>query len=238
MSAPVLDIAGLIKDYRGLRPLRLERLTLAAGDQVALLGFDEPSAEMLTTVITGATLPDQGTIHVLGTATADIEDSDAWLRLVDRVGIVSERAVLLSALSVIQNLAIPFTLEIEPPPVAVREQAAMLAREVSLAEDSWDRPVDALDRAASFRVRLARALSFDPAILLLEHPTAHVARVDVPLLAATVRMIAERRGLATLTLTADPEFASAVARRVATWHAGSGKLTEQSRGGWFRRRRE
>ena len=145
MSPPVLDIAALIKDYHGLRPLRIERLTLAAGDQVALLGFDEPAAEMMTTLVTGAALPDQGTIHVLGTATAAIEDSDAWLKLVDRIGIVSERAVLLSALSVIQNLSIPFTLEIEPPPDAIKEQAAMLAREVGLPADTWDRPVGALD---------------------------------------------------------------------------------------------
>lgn len=236
MSKPVLDIAGLTKDYRGLRPLRMERLTLAAGDQVALLGFDEPSAEMMTTLVTGATLPDQGTIHVLGMSTAAIEDSDAWLKLVDRIGIVSERAVLLSALSVIQNLAIPFTLEIEPPPAAIQEQAAMLAREVSLAEHTWHRPVGTLDAAASLRVRLARALSFDPAILLLEHPTAQVARADVKPLATIVRTIAERRGFATLTLTADTEFAATVAARVATWQPASGKLTEQSRGGWFRRR--
>jgi ABC-type transporter Mla maintaining outer membrane lipid asymmetry ATPase subunit MlaF len=236
VSAPVLDITGLIKDYRGLRPLRMERLTLVAGDQVALLGFDEPSAEMMTTLITGATLPDQGTIHVLGMPTAAIEDSDAWLKLVDRIGIVSERAVLLSALSVIQNLAIPFTLEIEPPPAAIQEQAAMLAREVSLAEHTWDRPVGTLDAASSLRVRLARALSFDPALVLLEHPTAQVARADVKPLATTVRTIAQRRGFATLTLTADAEFAAAVAARVATWQPASGKLTEQSRGGWFRRR--
>ena len=55
-------------------------------------------------------------------------------------------------------------------------------------------------------------------------------------LALSVRTIAERRGLATLTLTADAEFAAAVARRVATWEPASGRLTEQSRGGWFGRR--
>jgi ABC-type lipoprotein export system ATPase subunit len=237
VNAPVLDITALLKDYHGLRPLRIERLTLAAADQVALLGFDEPAAEMMTTLITGAALPDRGTIHVLGNSTAAIEDSDAWLKLVDRIGIVSERAVLLSALSVIQNLSIPFTLEIEPPPAAVQEQAAALAQEVGLAADTWGRPVGALDTTASLRVRLARALSFEPALLLLEHPTAQIARADVKPLGLSVRAIAERRGMATLTLTADAEFATAVARRVATWQPASGKLTEQSRGGWFGRRR-
>jgi ABC-type lipoprotein export system ATPase subunit len=238
VSSPVLDIAALIKDYHGLRPLRIERLTLAAGDQVALLGFDEPAAEMMTTLITGATLPDGGTINVVGTDTATLADSDAWLTLVDRIGIVSERAVLLGPLTVIQNLSIPFTLAIEPPPEPIQAQAAALAREVGLPESTWDGPVAVLDAAARLRVRLARALSFNPAILLLEHPTAQVLRTDVRPLALSVRTIAERRSLATLTLTADAEFASAVARRVAIWEPASGKLKERSRGGrWFARDR-
>jgi len=191
---------------------------------------------MMTTLITGATLPDQGTIHILGLATTALEDSAAWLKWVDRIGIVSERAVLLGALSVIQNLSIPFTLDIEPPPDAIAAQAMMLAREVGLPPDTWERPVAALDATAQVQVRLARALSFDPAMLLLEHPTALVARADVKPLALRVRTIAERRGVAALTLTADAEFAAAVARRVATWEPATGRLTELNRGGWFSRR--
>jgi putative ABC transport system ATP-binding protein len=236
VSASVLAIAALIKDYHGLRPLRIERLTLAPGEQLALLGFDEPAAEMMTTLVTGAAVPDHGTIHVLGTSTATIEDSEAWLRLVDKIGIVSERAVLLSALTVIQNLAIPFTLAIEPPTEAIRERAARLAREVGLPGDSLDRPVGGLDATATFKVRLARALSLVPAMLLLEHPTARIARADVKALARSVRTIAEARGLATLTLTADAEFAAAVAGRVVTWEPASGLLTERRRRGWFGRR--
>ena len=38
------------------------------------------------------------------------------------------------------------------------------------------------------------------------------------------------------TLTADAEFAAAVARRVATWDPATGRLTERNRGGWFSRR--
>ena len=68
-----------LKDYRGLRPLRIERLTLAAGEQVALLGFDQPAAEVFVNLITGATLPDPGEVRVLGRPTAAITDSADWL---------------------------------------------------------------------------------------------------------------------------------------------------------------
>lgn len=236
MSSTVLEIASLSKNYHGLRPLRIERLAVAAGEQIAILGFDAPAAEMMTTLITGAALPDAGSIRLLGTATADIPDSDAWLQLVDRIGIVTDRAALLDSLSVVQNLAITFTLDIEPPPEAVRQRAAALAAEVGLPASSWDQPVAALDDSRRTRLRLARALSHDPQIVLMEHPTATVPRAAIPSLAADIRAIAGRRGMAALTLTADGEFAATVAERIVTWDPATGALRERRRG-WLRRRR-
>ena len=104
---------------------------------MALLGFDQPTAEVFVNLATGATLPDGGEVRVFGRPTRAIDDSADWLATVDRFGIVSERAVLLDALSVIQNLAMPFTLEIEPPPDDVRQRAEALAHEVGLAASAW-----------------------------------------------------------------------------------------------------
>src|SRR5471030_1638006 len=111
------------KDYRGLRPLRIAGLTIAADDQIALLGFDQVSAEVFINLATGATLPDAGEIRVFGRPTSAIADSADWLATVDRFGIVSERAVLLDQLTVVQNLAMPFTLAVEPPSDEVRVKA-------------------------------------------------------------------------------------------------------------------
>ena len=80
------------KDYRGLRPLRIAELRVAAGDHVAILGLDQASAEVFVNLATGATLPDAGDIRVFGRATSAIDDSADWLATVDRFGIVSERA--------------------------------------------------------------------------------------------------------------------------------------------------
>lgn len=232
MPHPVLDMSAVVKDYRGLRPLRVERLSLTGGDQIAVFGMDAPSAEMMTTLITGAAVPDSGSIRVLGTATSDIKTADDWLRLVDRIGLVTDRAALLDMLSVIQNLAMSFTLEIEPPPADVWARVAALAAEVGLPESVWDRPVGVLDGAGRTRVRLGRALALGPLLLLLEHPTAQVERDAVRALAADVRAVASRRGIATLALTADPEFAAAVGARVLDWDAGKGTLRERRRGWW------
>ncbi len=227
----MLEFAAVSKAYGGLRPLRVSALRIAPGDRIALLGFDQPSAEMFVNLATGATLPDSGEITVFGRRTAAIDDSTEWLATVDRFGIVSDRAVLLDALTAIQNLAMPFTLEIEPPPPDVRKRAEALAREVGLAESTWTAPVAQLDAVDWLRVRFGRAIALDPAILLVEHASATLPRAQVRVVGTSMRRLAAERGIALVALTADEAFAKAVAERVLTLEPATGRLNAPRR--WF-----
>ena len=229
---PVLELAAVSRDYRGLRPLRIAELRVGAGERVALLGLDAPAAEVFVNLATGTALPDAGEVALFGRATSAIVDSADWLATVDRVGIVSDRAVLLEELTAIQNLAMPFTLAIEPPPEEVRGRAAAIAREVGLPETAWSAPVSRLDAAGKVRVRLGRAVALDPGLLLLEHASASVARGSVGRLAADIAAVASRRNTAVVALSADDAFARAVATRVLTLQPATGVLKERRRG-WF-----
>ncbi len=233
MTPPVLELTGISKDYRGLRPLRIAELRVAVGEHVAILGLDQASAEVFINLATGATLPDAGQVRVLGRPTSAITDGADWLATVDRFGIVSTRAVLLDRLTVIQNLAMPFTLDIEPPPDDVRARAETLAREVGLPESSWTRPVAALEATAALRVRFGRAIALDPAVLLLEHVSGPVGRDDVAGLGAEMRAVAALRGAALVAATTDETFAHAVAARVLTLEPATGRLKEGRRRRWF-----
>jgi ABC-type transporter Mla maintaining outer membrane lipid asymmetry ATPase subunit MlaF len=228
----LLELSDVSKAYGALRPLRIARLSVAAGESVAILGLDLPAAEMLLNLITGATLPDRGEVRTFGRSTAAIVDSHEWLAHVDRFGIVSERAVLLDGLSVTQNLAIPFTLEVEPPPDEVRERAERLAAEAGVAAAAWPRPVGEVDAATRGRVRFGRALALDPEVLLIEHLSAGLEREAAVSLGAGIRRVAERRGAALIAATADREFARAIAARVLTLDPATGRLSE--RRNWLR----
>jgi ABC-type transporter Mla maintaining outer membrane lipid asymmetry ATPase subunit MlaF len=234
VTGPLLQLSAVTKDYRSLRPLRIEHLEVAPGDQVAIVGLDRPASEVFINLVTGASLPDRGEISAFGRSTAAIQDSDDWLATLDRFGIVSERAVLLDALSVIQNLAVPFTLEIEPPPGDVQSSVRALAGEVGLDAASWDRPVAELGPPSRLRVRFARGLALQPAVLLLEHPSAGLTGGDAARIGHDLRAVSERRGVAAVTLTADPAFAAVIAARVWTLQPATGRLVERPRS-WFRR---
>src|SRR5688572_2165537 len=162
----LVEIRGVTKDYHGLRPLRITDLTLREGQSLALLGLDRAMAEVLVNLITGANLPDTGTITVFGQPTTAIDNADAWVATLDRFGLISERAVLVDRFTAEQNLAIPLSLEIEEMSAPLRNQVRRLAEEVAVPADDLERPTGSLTPAAQLRVRLGRALAMNPRVLL------------------------------------------------------------------------
>jgi polar amino acid transport system ATP-binding protein len=225
---PILALSGVSKQFGALRPLRVEALALSEGDAVAIVGLDSAAAETLTNLVTGAAIPDTGRVEVFGRATSAIVDSADWLGVVDRFGVVTDRAVLLDSMDVIQNLALPFTLDVDPPADDARQRASALAREVGLNEDTWEEKLGSLDDAVRARVRLARALALGPAVLLFEHPTTTLGPTDSRALGSLVRGIMASRRLAVLAVTADEEFARAAGLRVLHHDPANGRLRTRS----------
>jgi predicted ABC-type transport system involved in lysophospholipase L1 biosynthesis ATPase subunit len=224
MSAPLLEIRGLVKNYQSLRPLRIRELVVMPGQVLHLTGFDVAAAEIFVHLITGAALPDEGDITLFGTNTREITDADAWLRSLDGLGLVSHRAVLIDALSVLQNLAMPLTLDVDPIDPAVRPAVEALAREAGVDEAQWDRPLAAIDAETNLRVRLGRAVAPAPRLVIAEHPSASLPKDAVAGVAADVARVAAERQAALLTLTADAAWVAAIGGDVLTLQPASGEL--------------
>lgn len=228
----VVELRDVTKDYRGLRPLRIQQLELRQGQSLALLGFDLAMAEVLVNLITGAHLPDTGTVMVFGMPTSDINTADDWITALDQFGLISERAVLVERFTAEQNLVLPLSLEIDDIPPALRAQVRELAEEVALTREELASPTAALSSASRIRLRLGRALALNPRVLLAEHPNASISANETADLAAVFTRIVGGRGLSAIVLTADPTFARAVADEVLTLEPATGALKPAS--GWRR----
>jgi ABC-type lipoprotein export system ATPase subunit len=170
---------------------------------------------------------------LFGTNTRHIENAEAWLLSLDRLGLVSHRAVLIDMLTVLQNVAMPLTLEIEPIAEDMRPQVESLAREAGISESLWDRALGKVDPETQLRVRLARAIAPQPSLIIAEHPSVALPRDSVPRLAEHIAEVARRRQAALLTLTADPEWVNRVGGEVLTLSPSTGELAP---GGSFMQR--
>lgn len=228
MTDVLVAVQKLTKNYQALRPLRLDSFELRRGALVSLMGLDAQAAEMLVGLLTGAVLPDEGEIHLFGKSTHDVTDSDAWLAMLDQVGIVTDRAVLIAQFSVEQNIAIPFTLQVDPVADDVRPKVEALGAHVGLTPADLQRQVAQSLPEVVARVRLARALALDPLVLLIEHPSASLPPDAVKPYARDIARIAHERQMAVLAITADPAFTSALGGEIFTHEPATGTLRTPS----------
>ena len=228
----VVEFSEVMKNYAGLRPLRIHSLQVAAGERVTIRGLDAGAAEVFVNLVSGATLPDAGTVRTFGRPTSDVADGDEWLASLDRIGIVSPRVVMLEAATVQQNLALPFTLRIDPIPADVAARVSALASECGIAPDALERRAADVPESVRARIHLGRALALDPALLLLEHPTASVPEGERRAYATTLAAAARGRNLTVLAASMDPELAAPVATRALALSGATGVLKPWKKG-WF-----
>ena len=225
----ILEIAGVRKQDQGLRPLRMNALSIAPGERVALSGLDAGAAEVFVNLVTGASVPDEGQVTIDGRATASISDGDEWLTWLDQFGIVSPRAVLLDAATLLQNLAMPITLDIEPVQPDVAARVVRLAADAGIPETLLDRPIAALDAATRARAHLVRAIALDPSLLIMEHPTVGFAAGEGKAFGETVASVAAARSLTTLIVSEDAAFTDAAATRRLALNGATGELRSPRR---------
>jgi predicted ABC-type transport system involved in lysophospholipase L1 biosynthesis ATPase subunit len=206
----LLEIRGLLKDYQGLRPLRIRELTVTPDTIVSISGLDALAAETFVLLVTGATLPDEGEVIMFGQDTRAITDGAAWLQSLDRLGMVTSRGILIDAFSVLQNIAMSFTLDVDPIDPRVVPQAGALARDVGIDAALFDLPAGKVAPEIRMRVHLARSLALEPKLLIAEHPSAALPRTTVAAFGADLAKAAQSRGLALIAVTADEALAKAI----------------------------
>ena len=224
----LVHVSDVVKNYQALRPLRVRDLRVARGHSVSLFGFDKAAAEVLVNLITGASLPDSGTVRVFGRGTEEIPDSDAWLALLRRFGMFSDRTVLIEQLTVQQNLALTHTLEVDSLSEDLRRQIGEIADTLGLESGLLDRRVEGLNALETALVRLGRAVALKPEVLLAEHPTATLDEAGRTVFAKAAASVVARYGMAAIYITADRAFARAVGSGALAVRPATGELSALS----------
>ncbi len=220
----LLEMHRVSRTYQGLRPLRISSLAVREGDVLTLGGIDANAAETFVHLVTGAALPEEGDVMLFGQNTREIGDSETWLKTLDGLGMITARGVLIGAFSVLQNIAMSFTLDVDPVDPRVVPQVGALAREVGIAADALDVPAASVGADVQMRVHLARALALAPKLLIAEHPSAGLPRDAVAAFGADLARAAQARRTALLAITADDLLARAIGGQRFELNGATGEL--------------
>ncbi|MEA3212957.1 MAG: rhamnose transport system ATP-binding protein [Chthoniobacter sp.] len=186
MAASLLELQGVTKSFGAVRALKGVSFSLAAGEVHALLGENGAGKSTLIKVITGAHLPDEGSITIAGEAVAHLNPSKARAL---GIACIYQQPALFPDLSVAENIA----LRLEQPSARRRVRwAEQRARAVDLlkrigAAIHPDAEVRQLSMPEQQLVEIACALGAGARIVIMDEPTASLTQKEQHLLFAVVR---------------------------------------------------
>ena len=173
--APILEMRGVSKSFAGIPALVDVDFSARAGEVHSIVGQNGAGKSTLMNILAGVLRPDKGEIRIAG-ANVTIADAAHALRL--GVATVYQELSLLPNLTVAEN----FFLGRQPLRGPFLDRRAMndrardfLAR-VGCNDVDPRTLVEALPLARQQLVEIAKALSFDPAVLVLDEPTASLAK--------------------------------------------------------------
>jgi ABC-type sulfate/molybdate transport systems ATPase subunit len=208
----ILSVDDLRHSRGGRDVLRVDRLEIAAGERLGLLGLNGAGKTSLLRLLAGIDQPTSGEVRVDGIPTAR---GGPVLRR--RLAYAPQRPVLLST-TVRNNVELP--LRYRRAPRGTRRAVATAALARLGVEHLADRPARTLSGGEAQRVSLARALACAPDALLLDEPAAGL---DTPTRAAffadVERALADRATTVVL-VSHRAEEVLALADRVAVLVAG------------------
>lgn len=162
-SSPAIAVDGLTKRYGAVTAVDGLTFSVPAGSTVALLGGNGAGKTTTISMLLGLLLPTAGSIRVLGhDMLADRH------RVLPRMNFSSPYVDLPHRLTVRENLMVYAHLYGLRDP---RGRIAELAGDLDI-EHLMKRPSGKLSAGQKTRVALAKALLNDPALLLLDEPTA------------------------------------------------------------------
>ena len=164
--------------------------------------------------------PNEGSIHVLGTALADINAASA-LALRQRFGVLFQHGGLFGSLTVLENIGLPLREHRQLTDAEVDTIAATKLAAVQLNADVAHQYPSELSGGMLKRAALARALVLDPELLFLDEPTAGLDPHSAAGIDALVRELCEKFGLTIVMITHDLDTLWQVADRVAVLADGT-----------------
>jgi len=224
----ILEVKGVNKRFGGLQALGDVNLSVAENTTHAIIGPNGAGKSTLLNVLVGKLIPDSGSVMFDGQSVLGRKPHE-----INQMGIsrVFQTPEIFSDLSVMENVMIPcfakrdgsfrmHAIESVLSEKGIKEQAEEILSDVNMLERR-DMIASSLSRGDKRRLEMAMCLVQDPRLLLLDEPTAGMARADTENTINLLKEIREKRGITMAIIEHDMNVVFSLAERITVLAQGT-----------------
>ena len=218
MGKPFFDLEGIHKSFGGVHALRGVDLIIGGSEIVGLLGENGAGKSTLMKVLAGVHTPDSGEIRYRGEPTR-FHNTQVAHNL--GISTIYQEFNLCPNLSAVENLFLGSERKRSGLFVDFRRQRE-LARDLIAAckgEIVIERPGGALGGAQQQLIEIAKSLSFDPTLLIMDEPTASLSERETGNLFSIMRDL-KSRGISIVFISHKLEEALEITDRIVVLRDG------------------
>ncbi len=227
-ATPVLSLEHVAKAFGSIQALDDVSIDLHAGEAHALVGENGAGKSTLVKLFAGVHMPDRGRVLAQGREVVLAGPADA---LAAGIAVIYQEPTLFPDLSVVENIFIgrqPLRAGRRIDRRAMHEQVEEIFRRLGVRLDP-DRVARGLSIAEQQLVEIAKALSLDARVIVMDEPTAALSAVDVERLFRVAAALRES-GVAILFISHRLEEVFALCRRVTVLRDGKLVLSQELAG--------
>jgi putative ABC transport system ATP-binding protein len=216
MSAPLIQVDGITKDYRMgetlVQALRGVSLGIAAGEFVAVMGPSGSGKSTFMNLLGCLDHPTAGSYQLGGQEVSRLSGDELARMRNQKLGFVFQHFNLLPRTSALDNVALPL-LYAHLPAEERLQKAAMRLSQVGLGGRLQHHPAQ-LSGGQQQRVAIARALVNDPMLVLADEPTGALdSHTSIEIMALLQQL--NRDGLTVVLVTHERDIAGFASRIIS-----------------------
>jgi branched-chain amino acid transport system ATP-binding protein len=224
----ILEVKDVSKNFGGLKALSDVNLSVAENTVHAIIGPNGAGKSTLLNCFVGKLIPDTGSVMFDGQSVLGRHPYE-----INQMGIsrVFQTPEIFGDLTVIENMLIPIfakrdgafrmhALETVANEAQVIEQAEAMLEEMNMAEKRHMHAAS-MSRGDKRRLEIGMCLSQEPRLLLLDEPTAGMARADTNNTIDLLKKIKEERDITIAIIEHDMHVVFSLAERITVLAQGT-----------------
>jgi branched-chain amino acid transport system ATP-binding protein len=228
MNMGILEVKGVGKRFGGLQALGDVNLSIEENTVHAIIGPNGAGKSTLLNCLVGKLIPDEGSVTFAGTSVLGRKPHE-----INQLGIsrVFQTPEIFGDLTVMENMMIPcfakrdgafrmHAIENMEQETGLIEKASTMLKDLGMYEKR-DMIASSMSRGDKRRLEIAMCLVQEPKLLLLDEPTAGMARADTNNTIALLKQIKEERDITIAIIEHDMHVVFSLADRITVLAQGT-----------------